>query len=200
MAGVTPVFILNNQLPAFDEKNFTTAEICAAVEKTSGYETIEGAQRIGGLWRIYPRSSEARQILLLQGFAIRHVRVEVKDRNPFVVTTADREREIEATKLIINNVPLSYSDEAILKTIKKIDVNIRSKLIYERDRDSNGKLTRWKTGRRFLYIDIPVKPLPKQVEMGPFKASIYHKEQKRMDKGNVKNVYKRATKQLAAPT
>ncbi|KAL8591906.1 hypothetical protein ACOMHN_039959 [Nucella lapillus] len=37
-------------------------------------------------------------------------------------------------------------------------------------------------GRRFLYIDIPAKPLPKQVEMGPFKASIYHKEQKRMDK------------------
>ncbi|KAL8621862.1 hypothetical protein ACOMHN_046066 [Nucella lapillus] len=181
MAGVTPVFILNNQLPAFDEKNFTTAEICVAVEKTSGYETIEGAQR-RILWRIYPRSSEARQILLLQGFAIRHVRVEVKDRNPFVVTTADGEREIEATKLIINNVPLSYSDEDILKTIKKIDVNIRSKLIHERDRDSNGKLTRWKTGRRFLYIDIPAKPLPKQVEMGPFKVSIYHKEQKRMDK------------------
>ncbi|KAL8561114.1 hypothetical protein ACOMHN_033697 [Nucella lapillus] len=182
MAGVTPVFILNNQLPAFDEKNFTPAEICAAVEKTSGYETIEGAQRIGGLWRMYPRSSEERLILLLQGLAIRHVRVEVKDRNPFVVTTADGEREIEATKLIINNVPLSYSDEDILKTIKKLDVNIRSKLIHERDRDSNGKLTRWKTGRRFLYIDIPAKPLPKQVEMGPFKASIYHKEQKRMDK------------------
>ena len=40
------------------------------------------------------------------------------------------------------------------------------------------KLTRWKTGRRFLYIGVPSEPLPKIVEIGPFKASFYHKEQK----------------------
>lgn len=182
MAGVIPVFILNNQLPAFEEKAFTTAEICSAVEKTSGFDSIEGAQRIGGLWRIYPRSQDARLKILVQGFTIRHVRVEVKNKNPFLVATADGEREKESTKLIINNVPLSYSDEDILKNVKRLDVTIRSKLISERARDDNGKLTRWKTGRRFLYMDPPADPLPKIIEMGPFRASLYHKEQRQQDK------------------
>eukprot|EP00745_Piridium_sociabile_P017322 TRINITY_DN26057_c0_g1_i5.p1 TRINITY_DN26057_c0_g1~~TRINITY_DN26057_c0_g1_i5.p1 ORF type:complete len:366 (+),score=55.96 TRINITY_DN26057_c0_g1_i5:150-1247(+) len=182
MSGVTPVFVLNNQLPAFDQKFVTTAEICSAVEITSGYDSIEGAQRIGGLWRIYPRSQEARHKLLLQGFTIRKVRVEVKNTNPFLVSTPDgKEKEIMATKLIINNVPLSFSDEEIVKSVKQLKVSIRSKIIDERDRDSNGKLTRWKTGRRFLYIDVPTEPLPKLLEMGPFKASLFHKEQKHLD-------------------
>ena len=37
MAGVIPVFILNNQLPAFEEKAFTTAEICSAVGKNQWF-------------------------------------------------------------------------------------------------------------------------------------------------------------------
>ena len=179
MTDTVPVFILNNQLPAFEQKVFTTAEICSAAEKTSGFETIEGAQRIGGLWRIYPRNATARQKLLVQGFSLRGVRVEVKDKNPFLVSSPDgAEREVPATKLIINNVPLSFSDDEIFQAVKAMNVNVRSKLIAERDRDKNGKLTRWKTGRRFLYIGVPSEPLPKIVEIGPFKASFYHKEQK----------------------
>ncbi|KAL8592032.1 hypothetical protein ACOMHN_060525 [Nucella lapillus] len=179
MAGVVPVFIVNNQLPAFDHKSFTTSEIYSAVEKTSGFESVKGAQRIGSLWRIYTRTSEARQKVLLQGFAIRGVRVEVKDKNYFLVSSpVGQEKEVPATKLTISNVPLSFSDDDILHTIKKLNINVRSQLIQERDRDNNGKLTRWKTGRRFLYIDVPAEPLPKFVETGPFKATLYHKEQK----------------------
>ena len=48
----------------------------------------------------------------------------------------------------------------------------------ERDRDDNGKLTRWKTGCRFLYMEVPVQPSTKTVMTGIFKASLYHKEQK----------------------
>ncbi|KAL8558306.1 hypothetical protein ACOMHN_059553 [Nucella lapillus] len=185
MTNVTPVFVLNNQLPAFDQKQFTTLEICSAEEKTSGFETEDGTQRIGGLWRIYLRNKEARQKVILQGFAIRGVRVEVKDRNPFLVSSPDgEEKEIPATKLTINNIALSFSDEEILKTIKNLNVSVRSKLILEMDRDSMGKLTRWKTGRRFLYIDIPAKPLPRLVEMGPFRATLYDKKQKTAQRQN----------------
>jgi hypothetical protein len=174
-----PVFILNNQLPAFDSKYFSTAEICYAAEKTCGFDTIEGAQRIGGLWRIYPCNDSARQTLLIQGFSVRGVRVDVKDKNPFLVSSPDgAQREIPATKLIINNVPLSFSDEEILRAIKGLkDVSVRSKIIAERDRDENGKLTRWKTGRRFLYISVPATPLPSSLPVGPFKASLFYKEQ-----------------------
>ncbi|KAK7507721.1 hypothetical protein BaRGS_00000686, partial [Batillaria attramentaria] len=41
-----PVFCMNNTLPAFDKKPFSMAEICAALEKATGYCTIERAQRI----------------------------------------------------------------------------------------------------------------------------------------------------------
>ena len=29
---------------------------CATAERTAGFETMEGAQRIGGLWRLYPKN------------------------------------------------------------------------------------------------------------------------------------------------
>ena len=180
MIGVVPVFVINNHLPAFEQKHYTTAEICGAAEKTSGYESIDGAQRIGSLWRIYPRSAESRRKLLIQGFCLRQVHVEIKDTNPFLVKSPNgEEAEIPATKLIINNIPLSFSDDEILKAVKALGVSVRSKMIEERDRDRDGRLTRWKTGRRFIYIDIPKEPLPKNIDMGPFKAALYHKEQKK---------------------
>ena len=109
--------------------------------------------------------------------------MEVKDEDPFLVSSQDgAEREVPATELIINNVPLSFSDDEIFQAVKAMNVNVRSKLIAERDRDKNGKLTRWKTGRRFLYIVVPSEPLPKIVEIGPFEASFYHKEQKREER------------------
>jgi hypothetical protein len=185
-----PVFIINNQLPAFEQKVFTTAEICTAAEKVCGYNSIEGAQRIGSLWRIYPRSREHRQKLLLQGLVLRGVSVTVKSRNPFLVRepgvndrVGDREsNQPPTTKLIISNIPLSYSDTDILQAVNTLGVNVMSKMISERDRDEKGKLTHWKTGRRFVYISIPSTPLPKTLNIGPFKAALYHKEQRTVDR------------------
>ena len=185
-----PVFVINNQLPAFEQKNFTTAEICAAAEKVCGFNSIEGAQRIGSLWRIYPRAREGRQKLLLHGFVLRGVSVTVKSRNPFIVKTddgnngaGDKENDQPATtRLVISNIPLSYSDSEILERVKKMGVLVFSKLISECDRDEEGKLTHWKTGRRFVYIAVPKTPLPKTIELGPFRASLYHKEQKTLEK------------------
>ena len=178
-----PVFVINNHLPAFDQKNFSTSEICTAAEKTCGYNTIDGAQRIGGLWRIYPRSKDIRQKLLLQGIVLRGVAVAVKNRNPYIVHNDDGvgdnfAQQPSSTKLIISNVPLSYSDNDIMQSIKQLGVTLLSKLILERDRDESGKLTHWKTGRRILYVSVPKEPLPKTIQIGAFKAALYHKEQK----------------------
>lgn len=184
-----PVFVINNQLPAFEQKAFTTAEICAAAEKVSGYNSIEGAQRIGGLWRIYPRSDEGRKKLLIQGFALRGVAITVKSRNPYIVRESpndpigDRSTEQPpSTKLIIGNVPLSFSDTELLQAVKQLGATVLSKLIAERDRDALGKLTHWKTGRRFVYVTVPDIPFPRSLQVGPFRASVYHREQKTADR------------------
>ena len=44
-----------------------TIDMRRAAENTSGRGSIRGAQRIRGLWRIYPRRQEARDELLLEG-------------------------------------------------------------------------------------------------------------------------------------
>ena len=51
-ALVQPVFLLSKSLPAVEEKDYSVAEICSAAEVTAGFETVEGARRIGGLLRL----------------------------------------------------------------------------------------------------------------------------------------------------
>ena len=81
--------------------------------------------------------------------------------------------------MIVGNVPISFSDQEMLKSVQELGCTLRSKLILERDRDEKGKLTHWLTGRRIIYVSVPRDPLPKLIQVGPFKASVYHREQKR---------------------
>ena len=178
---VEPVFFVSAQLPANDQKNYTTSEICAAAEKVCGYESMYGAQRIGGLWRLYPTKREHRDKILVQGLILRGIRVTARERNPYNTTTKDGSiTEKPSTKVIIGNVPLSFDHEEISKALQSLGCELRSQLFEERDRDSSGRLTRWKTGRRFAYITVPSKPLSKQLMIGPFKAIVYHREQKQV--------------------
>ena len=178
--GVPPVFVPCRNLPdgGDTDKPYTVHEICAAAEKTSGYNTIIGAQRIGGLWRLYPKTMDSRTTLLLKALEIRHHTVTLFDKNPFIVRTLQGEREAPTTKLIIGNLPISYSNEDIERKLVQIGCEPHSKLLMERDRDEKGGLTRWLTGRRFVYIKVPTRPLPEKINIGPATATLYHREQK----------------------
>ena len=143
-------------------------------KKTTGFNSIIGAQKISGLWRIYPRDKGGRQKLLIQGMTVRGVQVTVKDKNPYLVRSLDgKEEETPATQVIVSNVHISFSDQ-ILKSVQELGCTLRSKLILERDRDEKGKLIHWLTGRRIIYVSVPREPLPKFIQVGPFKASVYH--------------------------
>ena len=67
-------------------------------------ENIEGAQRIGGLWRVYLKDETARVKLLCQGITLRGQQVELKREKPlpywYVIL-----RTYETTRLFIINVP-----------------------------------------------------------------------------------------------
>ena len=148
-------------------------------KKTTGFNSIIGAQKISGLWRIYPRDKGGRQKLLIQGMTVRGVQVTVKDKNPYLVRSLDgKEEETPATKVIVGNVPISFSDQEILKSVQELGCTLRSKLILQRARDEKGKLTHWLTGRRIISVSVPRDPLPKFIQVGPFRASVYHREQK----------------------
>ena len=64
-----------------------------------------------------------------------------------------------------------------MNAIQSLGSKICSSLIEKRARNPSGKLTRWNTGRRFLYMEVPAKPLPRNLCVSIFTASIYHKEQ-----------------------
>lgn len=175
---IQPVFVQHKHLPTESDKPYTVHEICSACERKTGHDTILGAQRLGALWRVYPKSRATRLKLLLNGVALRGVTVNFRDKNPFIIQTQDGEKELKTTKLTIGNLPISFSNKEILAMIQKVGGKPRSELYMEKDRDENGGLTRWLTGRRFIYVEVPDRPLPARVNLGNFKASIYHFEQK----------------------
>ena len=101
-------------------------------------------------------------MLLLKGTEVRNLTVNPFDKNQYIVTTPDRKKEIQTTKLIIGNLPISYSNDEIERKLVQLGYELQSKLMMERDRDERGGLTRWLTARRLVYIRIPDRAVPER--------------------------------------
>ena len=74
---------------------------------------------------------------------------------------------------------MSVSNEDIESALVRLGCVFRSPLLMEKIRNRDGKLTRFHTGRRFVFINRPVVPLDKFVKVGSFTARLFHKEQPR---------------------
>ena len=173
-----PVFLFKKDIVNGREKFATTFEICQAVEATSGQGSIVGAQPNGGLWKIYPKSREVRQELLIRGFNLRNTHVIVHGSNPYKIKD-DNGQVIPTTKVWIDDIPISVAASEIEFSMMRLGCEIRSKIIMERAKDCDGKMSRFLTGRRFVFITTPSTPLDKQMPVGDlYKAKIYHREQK----------------------
>ena len=82
-------------------------------------------------------------------------------------------------KVIIKDIPLSVDDQVIVNEIEKKKVQIMSK-VQRRKLRVNGLLTECYTGDRMLFVAPPAQPLPRVMNMGSFKARVFHDGQ---DKG-----------------
>ena len=157
-------------------------DVCASQaalqRKSRGNNSVIGAQKIGGLWCIYPKSVDNRAMLLLKGIEVRNLTVNPFYKNPYIVKTPDGEKEVQTTKLIIGNLPISHSNDEIERKLVELGCEPQSKMMMERDRDERGGLTRWLTSRRFVYIGIPDRALPKKICIGSATVTLYHQEQK----------------------
>jgi hypothetical protein len=167
-----PVFVKVASLPP---EQFDTVDFCTACEITSGKDTMMGAQRIRGLWRLYPKTRQARDKLLIQGIELGGVQVTLMDKNPF---TFNGSEDTPTTKLWLSGVPLSARDDDLVVAIEKLGCVLQSQMKKELARDKSGKLTQWLTGRRFVFIDVPKTPLSKSIKVGIFNVDLYHKEQR----------------------
>ncbi|GFS13462.1 hypothetical protein ElyMa_006722700 [Elysia marginata] len=88
-------------------------EICKACEAVAGVGSCDGAQKISGLWRIYPTSVEARRDLIVSGVELGGQAITVLGQNPFLVRGLG---EIPTTKLLIGNIPISVAESEIIET------------------------------------------------------------------------------------
>ena len=172
VAGVPACFFFANSVA----KTTTGFNVCKACELVTGPGGIDGGQKLFGLWRIYCTSTKARNKLITNGITIDDQFVPIIGVNPKVVKGAN---DSPSVKVIIGNIAKSVSNEEIEKALKDIEgVNIRSKMFDEHYRDEGGKLSLFKSGRRFIYIDAPPKPLPTQFQVGKWTPSLYHYGQK----------------------
>ena len=136
---------------------------------------MDGAQRIGGLWRLYLKEAEARVLLLGTGINLRGIQITPRDKNPYLLPGQEY---LATTRLYVRNIPLSFDNDVITSYLKDMDIKIQGPLKCVRARTPQGKLTNFKIGDRFVDIVVPSEPLPKKKPMGLFTASLYHKEQK----------------------
>ena len=159
---VEPVFFKNSDVPHENNQWLGTYEICKAcslvVNTEKNKDLIDGAQKIGDLWRVYLKDEVARIKLLSQGITLRGQQVELKDKNPFVIIGFEG---VETTRLFTRNVPLSFDNSEIEDALKSKGVQLVNSMKYSRARDPDGKLTNFKTGDRFVDILVPDEPLPK---------------------------------------
>ena len=163
-----PVFLLNSDVDQENGNYLDTWEICTSVSEivSGGSKAIDGAQRIGGAWRIYLKSSADpadRVLLLSSGINLSGVHVTLKDRNPFLISGR---QNVESTCLYVRNIPLSFDNETIKNELKSMGVEMLSELKYSRTRTPQGQLTNFKTGDRFVKIVVPTDPLPKKRILG----------------------------------
>lgn len=171
--GVKPVFLKNRDVP--EGKPLLHEEIYVAIHKHLGStKNLKGLQKIGGLWRIYFTDRADRIALISTGLNIRGVSAPIYDTNPFV----NRHDPTTSLKVIVKDIPLSVNDEMIANEIEKQKCKVLSKVQRMKLR-VNGLLTDCHTGDRMLFIEPPSKPLPRAMNMGGFRARIYHEGQEK---------------------
>ena len=174
--GVPPLFVKHS--------TFTSPigglDLCLAVEKVTGKDTVEGVQRMGDLYRIYLKNQNARDTALVNGISYNNCSISLLSHNPFQV----RDQNTNTTKIFIGNVPLSVDDSEIERALLEQGVVFKSALKFETYRTPDGKWTHFKTGRRFIYTEIPKLNLNSFLKIGVWRASIFYREQTRPSKRN----------------
>lgn len=111
---VPPVFIKAQLLSAAEDKVYTVFELCSAAEKSTGFNNIEGSQRLENLWRIYPKKTWT---------VLRGRLVTPSDKIPYIVIDVQGKQETSATRLTNGSFPMSFPNEKILKYEKNIRKN-----------------------------------------------------------------------------
>ena len=171
-----PVFIFNNACP----RRVTNLDICRAACIVGKRNVVVAAQRFGPIWHIYPNSLEARALLLVKKRLVigDKKNIEIFSKNPSHLVD-EFGRALPATKLFIDKAPVIMSQNTIKESLISLGVKPRSALKYERLLDRDETITAWLSNRRYMFIDIPEKSLPVNIEIDNHPIQLFYREQVR---------------------
>ena len=171
--GVVPLYIKAELMP----ERFNVVDLCEACEKVSGKGSIDGATLVNRLWRVLPFNEVSRAKLLTDGVKIIGKIIKFESRNPYLHPSGDG--ETQTTKLIVKNLPFSYSQDAVERNLITAGFILRSKMQWMKGRSrTTGHLTDFRDGRRSVFIDLPTGQVNPLIQMGPFRARIEYSEMK----------------------
>ena len=115
-----PIYLRARDLPT---KNTTVHETCSKCEVVSGKNTVEGAQLVNGLWRIFCKTSEARLSLLVAGFSLRGHAIALSNTNPYRAVTSDGRQE-STTRLITSELPMHMPVPEVEGMLERLGVDL----------------------------------------------------------------------------
>ena len=174
---IPAMYVLPKSLLELGDDPVYGREICKAMAMVTGENSVECVQKVNGKWRLTVKSKTERASILLNGLSIRGHSVQVLGQSPNMINGE------ESVRLMIANVPYEVSDEDIRKALETLQIKIGAEIHWEYFQDEQKKWLKAKTGRRFVFMQPPDKPLPNYVSVtGRHRAYLSYKDQKAKDK------------------
>ena len=156
-----PLFFKHNELVdavKSDTLDIKPYDVCVSAAKITGHNSIDGAQHVRGLWRIYFKTRAARlELLVRKKLNISSFWVNLYDKNPFV--TKQQKPLDRREKITIKDIPISIAGQEIEDYLKSKTVKLTSDIRYANERDHNRQLTSFKNGDRYVYAIAPIVPI-----------------------------------------
>ena len=169
-SGLFLCYAMNKELAGPDQGPVDGLGLCLACELVTGPGTVVGAERNRGLWLIYLKSQSAKDALIIEGISYQQRMVTIHARDPFASRGP-------STKITISGLRINSSFSEILDYLKTVGVNFRSNIIDECYKDKKGNVTKFKTGRRFFFADLPKINLPETVKLGSGPIGLFYRGQ-----------------------
>ena len=171
---VPPVFFKARDI--IDFKTLTEYEVYSKVKDIVNTENVTGCQRIGGLWRVYVKSSECRIKLLTNKLTIRDQLINVYNENPFRSGAVSPEEKV--VKITIKDIPLSKDNSCIETFLQSKGIVLNKPIQYGKIRNPETKeLTDCYSGDRILYTKPFSQDIQRVVYFGPTRARVFYDNQ-----------------------
>ena len=154
LLNINPVYFFHKEaMPEIvrNENELSSFEVCMSVANIIDESLIEGAQKVGGLWKIYLCDPKARAVLLSNGLSIRHRSINLYDENPY---SMKRRYEGQTEKVTIQDLPLSIDNEDVYNLISSYPgCKIIGDVKYSRAKKSSWWLVKLQKWRPFLLFE-----------------------------------------------